>query len=196
MAITQKRRNQISYILAKAIRTGQIIKPKSCSLCKSTKRINGHHKDYNKPLEVEWMCQKCHVRFHNGLAWDDENSALRRRVQKKHNPDYRVTFLGNGKRHDLPILKKESYQLNGLLSEEKIVDDHQHKRPEIEKLKEILNSLTFREREIIKLRYGFGDGYEYTQTQIARIFKVTRQRVMQIEAGALTKLRYRIKAIA
>ena len=43
-----------------------------------------------------------------------------------------------------------------------------------ERINEVLNTLTFREREIIKLRYGIGDGYTYTLEEVGRIFKVTR----------------------
>lgn len=56
------------------------------------------------------------------------------------------------------------------------------------KIDELLQTLTFREREIIRLRYGLVDGYSYTLEECGRIFKVTRERVRQIEAKALTKL--------
>jgi RNA polymerase primary sigma factor len=52
----------------------------------------------------------------------------------------------------------------------------------------VLDTLSFREREIIKLRYGIGDGYTYTLEEVGRIFKVTRERVRQIEASALEQL--------
>src|SRR6202012_2649277 len=51
-----------------------------------------------------------------------------------------------------------------------------------EKIDQVLKTLTYREREIIKLRYGLGDGYTYTLEEVGRIFKVTRERVRQIEA--------------
>ena len=57
-----------------------------------------------------------------------------------------------------------------------------------DKLDKVLETLTFREREIIKLRYGIGDGYTYTLEEVGRIFKVTRERVRQIEAKAVRKL--------
>jgi RNA polymerase primary sigma factor len=53
----------------------------------------------------------------------------------------------------------------------------------------LLDSLSYREREIIKLRYGLGDGYNYTLEETAFIFQVTRERIRQIEARALQKLR-------
>jgi RNA polymerase primary sigma factor len=57
-----------------------------------------------------------------------------------------------------------------------------------DKIAHVLKSLTFREREIIKLRYGLGDGYSYTLEETGRIFKVTRERIRQIESKALKKL--------
>jgi RNA polymerase primary sigma factor len=63
-----------------------------------------------------------------------------------------------------------------------------------EKMDRVLDSLTFREREIIKLRYGIGDGYTYTLEEVGRRFKVTRERVRQIEAKALRKLQHPIRA--
>ncbi len=48
--------------------------------------------------------------------------------------------------------------------------------------------LTYREREILKLRYGAGDGYLYTLEEVGRIFKMTRERVRQLECKGLRKL--------
>lgn len=47
-----------------AIKLGVIKKDVECSKCGSTKRIEGHHEDYDKPLEVEWLCNACHQRLH------------------------------------------------------------------------------------------------------------------------------------
>lgn len=49
-----------------AVRDGVLIKPKTCPKCLRETRIIGHHQDYSKPLEVEWMCNKCHWLLHNG----------------------------------------------------------------------------------------------------------------------------------
>jgi len=54
--------------------------------------------------------------------------------------------------------------------------------------------LTYREREIIKLRYGLGDGYVYSLEETGHIFKVTRERIRQIEAKALRKLQATLDA--
>jgi RNA polymerase primary sigma factor len=64
-----------------------------------------------------------------------------------------------------------------------------------EKIEALLKTLTFREREIIRLRYGLGDGYNYTLEEVGRIFKVTRERVRQIEAKAVRKLQNPVRSL-
>ncbi len=56
------------------------------------------------------------------------------------------------------------------------------------RIQKVLKTLSYREREIIKLRYGLGDGYSYTLEEVGHIFKVTRERIRQIEAKAVRKL--------
>jgi len=63
-----------------------------------------------------------------------------------------------------------------------------------ERIELLLKTLTFREREIIRLRYGLGDGYTYTLEEVGRIFKVTRERVRQIEAKAIRKLQNPVRS--
>ena len=63
-----------------------------------------------------------------------------------------------------------------------------------EKIEALLKTLTYREREIIRLRYGLGDGYTYTLEEVGRIFKVTRERVRQIEAKAVRKLQHPVRS--
>ena len=63
-----------------------------------------------------------------------------------------------------------------------------------EKIEDLLKTLTYREREIIRLRYGLGDGYTYTLEEVGRIFKVTRERVRQIEAKAVRKLQHPVRS--
>lgn len=63
-----------------------------------------------------------------------------------------------------------------------------------DKIDGVLKTLTYREREIIKLRFGIGDGYTYTLEEVGRIFKVTRERVRQVEAKAIRKLRHPVRS--
>jgi RNA polymerase primary sigma factor len=63
-----------------------------------------------------------------------------------------------------------------------------------QKIEALLKTLTWREREIIRLRYGLSDGYNYTLEEVGRIFKVTRERVRQIEAKAVRKLQNPVRS--
>jgi RNA polymerase primary sigma factor len=63
-----------------------------------------------------------------------------------------------------------------------------------QKIDGLLKTLTWREREIIRLRYGLQDGYTYTLEEVGRIFKVTRERVRQIEAKAVRKLQHPVRS--
>ncbi|MEI8370444.1 MAG: sigma-70 family RNA polymerase sigma factor [Planctomycetia bacterium] len=63
-----------------------------------------------------------------------------------------------------------------------------------DRIESLLKTLTFREREIIRLRYGLTDGYTYTLEEVGRIFRVTRERVRQIEAKAVKKLQHPVRS--
>jgi RNA polymerase primary sigma factor len=62
------------------------------------------------------------------------------------------------------------------------------------RIADALQALTYREREVIRLRYGLADGHAYTLADIGRIFSVSRERVRQIETGALKKLQQPMRA--
>jgi RNA polymerase primary sigma factor len=66
-----------------------------------------------------------------------------------------------------------------------------------DRLHKVMNDLSHREREILRLRYGLADGYAYTLEEVGKIFSVTRERVRQIEAKAVRKLQqpYRCRAL-
>lgn len=51
-----------------ALRNGALIKPTKCESCLQEKRLHAHHEDYSKPLEVKWLCARCHHRLHAGHA--------------------------------------------------------------------------------------------------------------------------------
>jgi len=57
-------------------------------------------------------------------------------------------------------------------------------------LGDVLTSLTERERKVLELRFGLGDGYSRTLEEVGKQFKVTRERIRQIEAKALRKMRH------
>ncbi len=51
--------------LYRAIRKRKIIRPKACSQCGACCKPHGHHADYSKPLEVQWLCALCHNKAHS-----------------------------------------------------------------------------------------------------------------------------------
>jgi len=84
------------------------------------------------------------------------------------------------------ILEYKTKQTERLLM---MPEDSIEKQDEIELIKKYMEHLTYREREVIKLRYGIGEEMAYSLEEIARIFKVGRERVSQIEMKALRKIR-------
>jgi RNA polymerase primary sigma factor len=61
------------------------------------------------------------------------------------------------------------------------------------RIAEVLEELNYREREILRLRFGLADGYSYTLEEVGQIFSVTRERVRQIEAKAVRKLQHPLR---
>lgn len=47
-----------------AVRDGRLYKPNQCESCSSETDLHGHHCDYNKPLDVMWLCDPCHKQWH------------------------------------------------------------------------------------------------------------------------------------
>jgi RNA polymerase primary sigma factor len=84
------------------------------------------------------------------------------------------------------------------------VQDHREEDPLHEmtqtllkqRIADVLEGLNYREREILRLRYGLADGYSYTLEEVGKIFSVTRERVRQIEAKAVRKLQHPIRCKA
>lgn len=50
--------------VARALRSGRLVKPCACWHCGSTRQVVGHHADYSAPLAVSWLCQACHKAVH------------------------------------------------------------------------------------------------------------------------------------
>jgi RNA polymerase primary sigma factor len=59
-----------------------------------------------------------------------------------------------------------------------------------DKLTSVLDTLNERERKVLELRFGIGDGYARTLEEVGKQFRVTRERIRQIEAKALRKMRH------
>ena len=51
--------------VARALRDGVLVRPAACSACGNPGRVDGHHDDYAKPLDVRWLCASCHRAWHS-----------------------------------------------------------------------------------------------------------------------------------
>ncbi len=97
---------------------------------------------------------------------------------------------------DRPVGESEDSYFGDFIEDEKAENPTDSATSEMlrGRIEQVLKTLTYREREIIKLRYGIGDGYTYTLEEVGRIFKVTRERVRQVEAKAIRKLQHPVRA--
>lgn len=46
-----------------ALQSGRLVRPTACTRCQRVCKLDGHHEDYTKPLEVVWVCRRCHYRL-------------------------------------------------------------------------------------------------------------------------------------
>jgi RNA polymerase primary sigma factor len=96
---------------------------------------------------------------------------------------------------DRPVGESEDSQFGDFIEDERQRPPSETATSEMlrTRINDILKTLTYREREILKLRYGIGDGYTYTLEEVGRIFKVTRERVRQVESKAIRKLQHPVR---
>ncbi len=96
---------------------------------------------------------------------------------------------------DRPVGESEDSQFGDFIEDERQAPPSESAAGEMirNRINDVLKTLTYREREIIKLRYGVGDGYTYTLEEVGRIFKVTRERVRQVESKAIRKLQHPVR---
>jgi hypothetical protein len=69
--ITKKRRKDVGYEkahlqLERNVKNGNVIKPKACQCCGKEARLEAHHMDYSRKLDVIWLCVSCHRQYHLG----------------------------------------------------------------------------------------------------------------------------------
>jgi len=97
---------------------------------------------------------------------------------------------------DRPISSDEDASLGDFIEDHSIESPVNIASYEIlkQKIGNVLRTLTFREREILKLRFGIGTGHTYTLEEVGKIFRVTRERVRQIEVKAVRKLQHPIRS--
>jgi len=63
----KKERQLATNLVYRAKQKGELIKPKTCLCCDCERSLQAHHRDYNKPLDVMWLCSKCHGFIHGYL---------------------------------------------------------------------------------------------------------------------------------
>lgn len=76
-ATSQRQLQMAHFAVSKAIKAGRLCKPDRCSSCRKVKRVVAHHEDYNKQLEVIWLCRKCHVREHYKSGFSNVTKLVR-----------------------------------------------------------------------------------------------------------------------
>ena len=62
--LTLKTRNRIARLVKKAIKLNLLSRPATCDICRKKAKIQAHHQDYTKPLDVDWLCIGCHSKVH------------------------------------------------------------------------------------------------------------------------------------
>ncbi|HEV7214329.1 MAG TPA: sigma-70 family RNA polymerase sigma factor [Chloroflexota bacterium] len=92
---------------------------------------------------------------------------------------------------ETPLGEEEDVHLGDLIPDQHAVApaDAAHRQILREEMEDLLDQLDQRERRVLELRYGFQDGRERTLEEVGRVFGVTRERIRQIEAQALIRLR-------
>jgi RNA polymerase primary sigma factor len=96
---------------------------------------------------------------------------------------------------DQPYGTGDEGQLGELIEDEKLrapIESTQRNQLR-ERIRKLLKQLSYREREVLKLRYGLDDGNMYTLEEVGQMFKVSRERIRQVEVGALQKLQLPVR---
>ena len=93
---------------------------------------------------------------------------------------------------ETPVGNEENSALVDFIADDSVANPDEEANRELlrEQVRDILASLTEREREVLSLRFGLEDGESLTLEEVGRRFGVTRERIRQIEAKALRKLRH------
>lgn len=61
------KRQAARIMVSKAVKRGELVRPRACHDCGKEAEVQGHHTDYSKPLDVIWLCEKCHVETHRAF---------------------------------------------------------------------------------------------------------------------------------
>lgn len=93
---------------------------------------------------------------------------------------------------ETPVGSEEDSELGDFVMDDKILSPYEQANRNLlkEQLGEVLKTLSEREEKVLRFRYGLDDGCPRTLEEVGKIFKVTRERIRQIEVKALRKLRH------
>ena len=93
---------------------------------------------------------------------------------------------------ETPIGEEDDSHLGDFIEDQEVLSPAEHTAQTLlkEQLEEVLDTLTDREENVLRLRFGLDDGNVRTLEQVGKVFGVTRERIRQIEAKALRKLRH------
>ncbi len=93
---------------------------------------------------------------------------------------------------ETPIGEEDDSHLGDFIEDQEAVSPSDHAAYELlkEQLEDVLDTLTDREENVLRLRFGLDDGRTRTLEEVGKVFGVTRERIRQIEAKALRKLRH------
>lgn len=165
-----------------------------------TRAIADHARTIRVPVHmIETMSKLRTIQKHlqQELGRDPTIDELAERAQMPVDETRRVMKIS---RHpislDRPVGESEDSQFGDFIEDERQEAPSETATSEMLRVRinDVLKTLTYREREILKLRYGIGDGYTYTLEEVGRIFKVTRERVRQVESKAIRKLQHPVRS--
>jgi RNA polymerase primary sigma factor len=91
-----------------------------------------------------------------------------------------------------PVGQEDSTELGDFIQDDRVVEPMDAASKELlrEQIRNVLGFLTERERQVLEMRFGLKDGKDHTLEEVGKEFGVTRERIRQIEAKALRKLRH------
>ncbi len=164
-----------------------------------TRAIADHARTIRVPVHmIETMSKLRTIQKHllQELGREPTIEEIARRAQMSVEEARRVMKIS---RHpislDRPVGESDDSHFGDFIEDERQESPSENATTEMlrTRINDILKTLTYREREILKLRYGIGDGYTYTLEEVGRIFKVTRERVRQVESKAIRKLQHPVR---
>jgi RNA polymerase primary sigma factor len=144
--------------------------------------------------EMELMEPEDVTALHNALAAGERiEPNLQRKLRRAAAKVRRIMRISQDPMSlDMPVGQEDSSLLGDFIEDDKVAGpvekaDHQLLK---EQVRSVLGMLNDREREVLEMRFGLNDGQDHTLEEVGKYFGVTRERIRQIEAKALRKLRH------